>query len=200
MIVILAVFFLSGFSALVYQVAWQRSLFALFGINAETVTLVVTVFMVGLGIGSLAGGALSRRAVPPLVLFAAAEAGIGLFGLISLPLFREVGAATLTWPPAALAGVVFGLLLLPTVLMGATLPLLTTHLVRRWSNVGRSLATLYAVNTLGSAAAALVTAFFLLGALGLTGAVWLASAGNLVAAAAAAALALSRPRPAGGGA
>jgi predicted membrane-bound spermidine synthase len=180
---LLAVFFLSGFSALIYQVVWQHSMFALFGINAETVTLVVTVFMLGLGLGSLAGGAVSKGARHgPVLYFAAAEAGIGVFGLCSLSLFRAVGAWTVTWPAPAIAAVVFALLLVPTMLMGSTLPLLTSHLVRRWDNVGRSVATLYAVNTLGSALAACVTAFVLLGALGQAGSVRVAAAGNLVVA------------------
>lgn len=198
MVGLLAAFFASGFSALVYQVVWQRSLFSLFGINSETVTLIVTVFMAGLGLGSLAGGRASERAgAAPLVLFALAEAGIGLFGLASLRLFSWVGALTLAWPPAAVAVAVFALLLVPTLLMGATLPLLTAHLVRRWENVGRSVATLYAVNTLGSAAAAIVAAFVLLRALGQSGAVELAAATNLLVAAGAAALwRADRRRPA----
>ena len=54
------VFFLSGFAALLYQIVWQRALFAIYGINIESVTMVVTAFMLGLGLGSLAGGALSK--------------------------------------------------------------------------------------------------------------------------------------------
>ena len=67
-----ALFAGSGFAALVYQVVWQRSLFAIYGINVEAVTVVVTAFMLGLGIGSLAGGWLSRDPErPPLRTFAA---------------------------------------------------------------------------------------------------------------------------------
>ena len=56
-----AIFLVSGFAALLYQIVWQRALFAIYGINIEAVTVVVTAFMVGLGVGSLAGGALSRH-------------------------------------------------------------------------------------------------------------------------------------------
>src|SRR5579863_2054049 len=55
-------FFLSGFPALLYQIVWQRALFTLYGVNIESVTMIVTVFMLGLGVGSLAGGWLSTRA------------------------------------------------------------------------------------------------------------------------------------------
>src|SRR5450756_915806 len=54
-------FFLSGFPALLYQVVWQRALFTIYGVNIESVTVIVTVFMLGLGLGSLAGGWLSKR-------------------------------------------------------------------------------------------------------------------------------------------
>jgi len=57
-------FFLSGFPALIYQLTWQRSLFRIFGVNIESVTIVVTAFMLGLGLGSLLGGSLPRRTRP----------------------------------------------------------------------------------------------------------------------------------------
>ena len=54
-------FFFSGFPALIYQLTWQRELFRIFGINSESVTIVVAAFMLGLGLGSLAGGWVSKR-------------------------------------------------------------------------------------------------------------------------------------------
>src|SRR6266853_1365826 len=83
------VFFLSGFAAILYQLVWQRSLFTIYGTSSESVTIVVTVFMLGLGIGGLLGGALSRGdrwSLP--VLFGIAELLIGAFGSGSLQLFR----------------------------------------------------------------------------------------------------------------
>ena len=63
--VLCVLFFFSGFPALIYQLTWQRALFRTFGVNIESVTIVVTAFMLGLGLGSLAGGWLSkRRAIP----------------------------------------------------------------------------------------------------------------------------------------
>jgi len=49
-------FFFSGFPALLYQIVWQRALFTIYGVNIEWVTVIMTVFMLGLGLGSLAGG------------------------------------------------------------------------------------------------------------------------------------------------
>jgi predicted membrane-bound spermidine synthase len=178
------VFFLSGFAALLYQLVWQRALFAIYGINIESVTMVVTAFMLGLGLGSLAGGALSKdKKRPVLVLFSLVEACIGLFGVVSLALFRAVGAATLTLSPGATACVTFALVLVPTMLMGGTLPLLVAHEVRASGNVGRSVGILYFVNTLGSAIASLLAAIVLLGVLGQSGTVRLAAAVNVTVAA-----------------
>src|SRR5437016_9724232 len=81
-------FFCSGFPALIYQLTWQRALFRIFGVNAESVTIVVAAFMLGLGLGSLAGGWLSRRrGIPLLPLLAGIVLLTGLFGLVSLELF-----------------------------------------------------------------------------------------------------------------
>src|SRR5215475_11416562 len=84
-------FFVSGFPALLYQIVWQRTLFAIYGVNIESVTVVVSAFMLGLGIGSLAGGRVSKNASAPLLLlFGGVELGIAAYGLASLPLFHWV--------------------------------------------------------------------------------------------------------------
>src|SRR3984885_15858719 len=85
-------FFFSGFPALIYQLTWQRALFRIFGVNIESVTIVVTAFMLGLGLGSLAGGFLSkRRGIPLLPLLAGIELATGAFGLAPLNIFDWVG-------------------------------------------------------------------------------------------------------------
>ncbi len=177
-------FFLSGFPALLYQIVWQRALFAIYGVNIESVTVVVSAFMLGLGLGSLAGGRISRAPRAPLLaLFAAAETGIAAYGLLSLPLFYRVAAFTAGVPAAAAGAFAFALVLAPTFLMGATLPLLVAHLVRLSGNVGRAVGILYFVNTLGSAAACFAAALFTMRYLGESGSVRLAAALNLVVAA-----------------
>lgn len=183
------VFFLSGAAAILYQLIWQRTLFALFGINVQSVTIVVTAFMLGLGLGSLLGGALSRWTRRRLlVAFAVAELGVGAFGLVSLALFHRVGMMAVHLSNAEAAFTTFLILLLPTVGMGATLPLLVAYLVGQWGNVGWSVGTLYAVNTFGSAIAAFAGAAVLLRDLGQQGVVHLAVGCNVVAAVAALAI------------
>ncbi len=176
-----AIFVVSGFAALLYQVVWQRTLFAIYGINIESVTVIVTAFMLGLGLGSLLGGFLSRDAKrPALLLFSVVETSIGLYGFASLGIFRWVGSFTLGAPAVVTFFIAFALVLLPTVLMGATLPLLVAHSVRRSGNVGRSVGVLYFVNTLGSAVASAVAVFFLLGTLGQKRTVAVAASLNLL--------------------
>nr|MDJ0523648.1 fused MFS/spermidine synthase [Planctomycetota bacterium] len=175
-----ALFFVSGFPALLYQVVWQRSLFAIYGINVESVTVVVTAFMLGLGLGSLLGGWLSSRpGVRRLFAFGLIELGIGAYGLVSLSAFAWIGEGTAGVGTAAAGLYAFLLVLLPTVLMGATLPLLTAFLVDRSGNVGRSVGALYFVNTLGSAVACFAAGLVLLGLLGQSGTVTLAASINL---------------------
>lgn len=174
------VFFLSGATALIYQLIWQRVLFGIYGIDIASVTVVVTAFMLGLGLGSLMGGAFSR-AMPraTLSLFAIFELSIGLFGFCSIELFTWVGSLTLGIGHTGTGLVTFLLVVFPTTLMGATLPLLVAFATRRSGNVGRSVGNLYFVNTLGAALGAFLSAGFLLGWLGLSTSVELAAGLNV---------------------
>jgi predicted membrane-bound spermidine synthase len=174
------VFFASGFAALVYQVVWQRALFAIFGINTDAVTVVVTAFLLGLGLGSILGGILSRLVRYPLLLFALSEFGIAAFGVVSLDLFRRVGTSTVEQSALANAATTFLLLLAPTLLMGMTLPLLVAYLVQRSGNVGRSTSLLYFVNTAGSGIASLASVTLLLPHLGEHGSVRVAAVTNVI--------------------
>ena len=181
MIWIYLIFFLSGFPALVYQLVWQRALFTIYGVNIESITVVVAAFMVGLGLGSLLGGVVSRtRRFPLPVAFGLVEFGIGAYGFGSLALFDR--AAELTAGVSTLQTFIFSfaLVVVPTVLMGATLPILVAFLVRRSRNVGRSVGALYFVNTLGAAGACLVVAVWLFAAFGKSGAVNMAVAFNVL--------------------
>jgi predicted membrane-bound spermidine synthase len=177
---IYAVFLVSGFAALIYQVVWQRSLFAIYGVNIESVTVVVTAFMLGLGLGSFAGGAVSKQPGRALLLwFAGIEACIGLYGAVSLQIFHSVGELTAGQGALPTFAATFALVLLPTMFMGSTLPLLVAHTVQHTGNVGKSVGMLYFTNTLGSALAAFATAVLLLGKLGQQKTVWVAAACNM---------------------
>jgi len=172
-------FFCSGFPALIYQIVWQRALFAIYGVNIESVTIVVSAFMLGLGLGSLAGGAISKKGNAPLLkIFALAELGTAAFGLVSLRIFHGVAEYTAGSPPLRTALLSFSLVVIPTVLMGATLPLLVEHVVRTTRNVGLAVGGLYFVNTLGSAVACFVAGSVLMRVCGQSGSVRVAAAVN----------------------
>ncbi len=160
-------FLLSGVAALIYQIVWQRVLFAAFGINIESITIVVSLFMFGLGLGSILGGLAARKYPERLVpLFVACETGIGLFGVFSLQLIRAVSDLALHGSLLVMSIAIFSLLCVPTILMGATLPILVSHLFKQYKNLGKSVGTLYFINTLGSALACFLVAdvlFILLG-------------------------------------
>lgn len=173
-------FLISGFAALIYQIVWQRVLFGAFGVNIESITIIVSLFMFGLGVGSLVGGVLAARYPDraPL-LFLVCELGIGAFGIVSLPLIAAVSAATLHGSLLSVSLAIFGLLCLPTMLMGATLPILVNHLYRYYQNVGKSVGMLYCINTLGSAIACFLTADLLFVFFGQQTAVLIAAACNV---------------------
>src|ERR1700719_50438 len=118
--ILCVLFFFSGFPALIYQRTWQRALFGLFGVNIESVTIVVTAFMLGLGFGSLAGGWLSKqRGVPLLPLLAAIELLTAAFGLASLKIFEQVGELVTGLPLTVTAATALALVIVPTLFMGA---------------------------------------------------------------------------------
>jgi len=146
--------------------------------------MVVAAFLAGLGIGSLAGGWISKSTRAPLVLlFGLAELGVGAYGLVSLKLFDTVGVITSAQAHGLTTGVlVFLLVFLPTLLMGATLPMLVAHQVRDTAHVGETVSRLYFVNTLGAALGAFIAAKWLLGGFGMSGTVHIAASLNALAA------------------
>src|SRR5688572_466964 len=142
--------------------------------------------MAGLGLGNLVGGALADRlgARRSILAFAIANLGVGLFGWASIAIFYDgyrAFAENVQSLPAAFA-FHFVLLVVPTTLMGLSLPLLTRGVVRGIDEAAPVVSRLYAANTLGAAAGAAVGGWLLLGNLGFDGTVRLASTLNLVAA------------------
>src|SRR5262245_11475897 len=85
------VFFASGVASLIFQVAWQRLLTLHYGVGPVSVTLIVSVYMFGLGIGALFGGYLVERIQKRVALYVCLEVALGLFGLASLPYLDYLG-------------------------------------------------------------------------------------------------------------
>jgi spermidine synthase len=189
---ILALFLLSGASGLIYQVVWFRLLATVFGATVPAATTVLTAFMSGLALGSWLLGGSGDRVDSPLRLYAGYELGIAVVAaaaLVAMERMRPVavllsgvlgdGGAGLV---AARFVVAFLVLLLPTTLMGATLPVLSRALVHDRQTAGVQLSALYAANTWGAAAGVLVAGFLLIRLLGLRGTVYVAVVTNLTVA------------------
>jgi predicted membrane-bound spermidine synthase len=175
-----ALFLVSGVAALIYQVCWQRLLFQSVGVDLQSVTIIVSTFMFGLGAGALVGGELADRFPErTLGLFALIELFTGVFGASSPWLIRAVNTATVHCSVAVISLVNFALLLIPTTLMGATLPILVTHVLRRFRNLGVSVGVLYFSNTLGAALGAFLTGFLILYYCGLTATICIAAGLNV---------------------
>ena len=196
-------FFLSGLSGLIYQIVWVRVFGNVFGNTIYSASIVVAIFMLGLGAGSyLIGSWADRRyATRPESLlktygvFEIAIAALGLAIALVLPHLGAVSAALSSYvrEPSGwyalstgsyVARAVIALVLLTpiTVLMGGTLTLLIRHLVRRDVDTGGwRIALLYGINTAGAALGALMTDFTLVPAAGLFGTQMLAVALNVVA-------------------
>ena len=157
-----AIFFISGLSALIYQVCWQRLLFTGFGVDLTSITVIVSVFMAGLGIGAFFGGRIADKfSKNIIILFCLIEFGIGCFGLLSHHLILNLQDMLIHANLVMTAWGSFILLLFPTFLMGTTLPLLTSFFNQHIQNIGDSIGQLYFYNTLGAAFGALATGFIL---------------------------------------
>ena len=179
-----AIFFISGFSALIYQVCWQRLLFTGFGVDLTSITVIVSVFMAGLGVGAYFGGRIADKfSTRLLIIFFFFFFGIGCFGFLSANLILLVQDALVQSGLVILTFATFLLLIFPTFLMGATLPILTSFFNRYIANVGESIGTLYFYNTLGAAMGALTTGFILFNYLTLSQTIYLAASLNIFIAA-----------------
>lgn len=174
----LALLFFSGASSLAYEVVWTRSLAAVFGVALHATTAVLVAYMAGLSLGGLVGGRVAPRLRAPLCVYAALEAAIGasallvplglsavggLYGWLHEPLLERPALGFVVRFLGALA-----VLIVPTTLMGATLPLAAEGCVRRGDALGAGAGRLYAANTAGAVLGVLATGLFLLPALGVS--------------------------------
>lgn len=174
-------FFCSGCSALIYQVIWQRMLFSLFGTDLESITIIVSVFMFGLGVGGLCSGILAdAMRTKLLTLYIVVEFGIALFGFYSPKIIYSLGAIGVGSYPSVMALVSFCILAFPTILMGATFPLLVTHISKYQKNIGQCVGSLYFFNTLGAALGAFLGGCLLLNYFDMIEIVYGAAALNLI--------------------
>jgi predicted membrane-bound spermidine synthase len=191
----LAFFLASGFCSLVYQIVWLRLAMADFGVNTPFVSIVLSVFMAGLALGSWGGGRIARRiserpAVVGLRLYAAAELLIGVSGIVVAPVLgwgRSLlnsggGSAWGSTGYYLASGAWITLALLPfCICMGSTFPLAMAAIRRAHrSQSTRSFSFLYVANVVGAMAGALISAFVLVEILGFRGTLGVAATVNFL--------------------
>jgi spermidine synthase len=181
------IFTLTGFAALIYQIAWQRILTNFTGADALSVTLVVAAFMGGLGFGSLFGGYAADRANDRkrLSLFALTQAGIACFAIISPWFYYDLlylRFGYIAKSPVLMIIALFISLLWPTFLMGISLPLLAKTLTNKIEKASEITGYLYGFNTLGAAIGAFITTWFIVRRVGLNGAIQFGAVINFIAA------------------
>ena len=186
--VVCLLFFGSGFAALVYQVVWLRSLSLVFGVTVHAASTVLAGFMAGLAVGSAVAGRFRFDVRQSLAAFAAIELGVGATAIVAVPLVTWMTGSYAALGPSlpesfTLLTIVRFLmasaaLIVPTSLMGATLPVLV-RATGADPRMGARLSALYATNTAGAIAGALLAGFYLVPALGLRQSAWLAAGVNL---------------------
>lgn len=183
-------FFLSGATGLIYEVVWSRRLTLTFGATVLAVSTVLAAFFGGLALGSVIFGRVVDRRRDPVRIYALLEGAVGVFCFATPWLFGIVESAYVAlqpavagqiWPERLLRfGLAAGVLLVPTTLMGGTLPALTRAFVQEGGDVGKRVARLYGINTLGAMVGAGVAGFALLSIFGLSTTVFLAAGLNLL--------------------
>lgn len=188
--VIFFCFLLSGLSSLIYEVLWMRMLILIFGSTTFAISTVLTAFMGGLALGSYLFGRFIDRARRPVPIYGALEAGIGIYALLVpaifaglVPLYQHV------WRSYHPSFYLFSLLqfalvtlilIVPTTLMGATLPILSKYYSSREERLGWTIGSLYTMNTTGAVLGTFCTGFFLLPAFGVRMTTFFAAALNLL--------------------
>ncbi len=175
--IIFAFFLLSGFTSLVFEVIWERLLMQVFGATTFAISTLLTAFMAGLALGSALGGRVASRLKRPLRVYGLLEGCIGLYALTipwQLDLLPALYGAMFDhyldelWLFSLMRFVaVFAILLIPTTLMGATLPIVSQWVSQRERMFQGSVGLLYGTNTLGACLGCALAGFVALPALGL---------------------------------
>ncbi|WP_241759184.1 fused MFS/spermidine synthase [Pyxidicoccus parkwayensis] len=196
-----ALLFLSGATALVYELVWSKYLGNVLGNSGQAHAVVLATFMGGLALGASVFGRTADRVKNPLALYGLLELGVGLYAVAFPYVLQVLERLWLVLAPGVPDGwrvaprlLVASLsLVVPTLLMGGTLPALVRHFASSLAGVQRELARLYAVNSLGAAVGVFLAGTRLVPALGLSASAKGAAALNVLLALAALLLARRHP-------
>ena len=182
-------FFLSGAAGLMYEIIWTRFFSLTFGATTYSITTVLTAFMSGLALGSLLLGRVADRIKQRLLLYGWIELLVGLYALVFPVLFRISSHIYLTligwgevgsFQKLSLKFVLsFLIMLIPTTLMGGSLPLLSRFIIQDLKGVSSRLGLLYSVNTSGAVVGTYLVGFHLISSIGLNASILAASLMNI---------------------
>ncbi|HYE64561.1 MAG TPA: fused MFS/spermidine synthase, partial [Pyrinomonadaceae bacterium] len=183
-------FILSGATGLIYEVLWARMLGLVFGATTFAISAVLAAFMGGLALGSAWAGRLAARIKRPLRVYGILEIGIAFYALVVPVLFGWIDHLyALIWEQFHPGFYAFSLwrfvlscavLLVPTTLMGATLPVLSAALLRSPRHTSTSVAWLYTFNLVGAILGTIAAGFLLLPSFGVHATIWTAAAINFI--------------------
>ncbi len=186
---LLLLFVASGACGLVYQVLWTRSLGLVFGVTVYAASTVWASFMAGLALGSYLVGRIGDRVQRPLAWFGAAELLVGLSALATpaatayllraYPAIQAIAPDSLTALTGLRLAVSLAVLIVPTTLMGATLPLVVRSSLVSGADLGRRVSLLYGTNTAGAIAGTLLAGLWLIPGIGMQATLWTAAATNV---------------------
>jgi spermidine synthase len=173
---LLGILFLSGANGLMMEIVFRRQLLLSLGVTHYSVATVLTVFMAGLAIGSFLFGRLADHIKYPIKLYGLLEVGVGLSGLLLIAVFSYLDPfyvkLQLVFGSAGSPNILLKLLpaamvlLIPTTLMGGTLPVIGKALANENQSAGSPLGLLYGINTFGGVVGVIGATFFLLGTVG----------------------------------
>ena len=176
---------LSGIASLTYQVVWVRLLGLSMGSTSASISTVLAAFFLGLALGSYLAERITRNRINDLRPYIVLEIIIGLSGLALLPILLNLDAIMAATPALGATipmkfAVTTALLLIPTVCMGATFPVMASILIRRKNEVGVRVSQLYSLNTAGAVLGAGLAGFFFVPNWGLDGAIYIAFSLNML--------------------
>jgi spermidine synthase len=184
------IYFLSGFSALIYQTLWIRKFSLLFGSTVFAMAVIIAVFFCGLAIGSLIFGRISISLKNPVGVYAVLEILIGIYAFLFqwiLALAEGIYSGLYLSVQESFAQTIFVricvaalILALPTILMGGTLPIMTRHFVRELAVTGKRTGLIYGLNAMGAAFGSFITGYILMPNIGVTRTNTIAAIINLI--------------------
>ncbi len=187
MLILLLLFFFCGFSFLVYEIIWLKLLSLIFGVTIYSITIILVCIMAGLALGSYLMGRIADNFKNPLNIFGFITLGLGFSGFITPQLFKSLLSfykilnAYFKFLELPILSLIFRftysflILILPTTLVGATLPIIVKSSLFKLQNVNKYISLFYSINTLGSVIGCILTGFYFIGYFGVAMSIWIGS-------------------------